>query len=283
VTATAADANATARRWANSPWADRLARLGFCARGVVYIVVGLLAFQIAREGGGSDEEASKDGALRAIAERSFGSTLLVILAIGLAGYVLWRLSEAIWGKRDEEDERKRTLKRLGSAAKAVLYAAFLISTVRFLMEGSPSSSGGGGGSEQESSATARLLELPAGQWVVGAIGAAILGGGVYLLYRGIAQKFEKHLDSSQMSPRTEQVVGVIGTIGMAARGVVFGLIGLLVIKAALDFDPDEARGLDGTLHLIAQQTYGQVLLTLAAFGLICFGVYSLAEARYREL
>lgn len=280
---TNSDTEAKARQWATSEWAQRLARLGFAARGIVYLVVGLLTLQIAREGAGSEEEASKDGAIKEIASRSFGTTLLWVLAVGLVGYVLWRLSEALWGKRDEQDDKKRTAKRLGSAAKGLLYTGFLLSIVRFLLGDSSSEGGGGGSSEQESSATARVLELPAGQLIVAAIGAAIVGGGGYLLYRGIAQKFEKHLDESQMSPAVGWLVGVVGTIGMAARGLVFALVGLLVIKAAKDFDPEEARGLDGTLHLIAQRTYGQVLLGLAAFGVMCFGLYSLAEARYRDL
>ncbi|MGK2947532.1 MAG: DUF1206 domain-containing protein [Acidimicrobiales bacterium] len=278
-------AEATAHRWANNKWAERLARLGFAARGLVYVVVGLIALHIAREGGRTREEASKDGAIEEIASRSFGTALLWVLAAGLVGYILWRFSEALWGKRDEDDDKKRAAKRLGSAAKALLYTGFLLSTLQFLLDGSSSQGGGGGGgsSDQESSATARVLELPAGQLIVGAIGAAIVAGGAYLLYRGFAQKFEKHLDESQMSPTVERVVGWVGTIGMAARGLVFALAGLLVIKAAVDFDPDEARGLDGTLHLIAQQTYGQVLLSVAAFGVVCFGLYSMAEARYREL
>ncbi len=280
---TNSDTEAKARQWATSEWAQRLARLGFAARGIVYLVVGLLTLQIAREGAGSEEEASKDGAIKEIASRSFGTTLLWVLAVGLVGYVLWRLSEALWGKRDEQDDKKRTAKRLGSAAKGLLYTGFLLSIVRFLLGDSSSEGGGGGSSQQESSATARVLELPAGQLIVAAIGAAIVGGGGYLLYRGIAQKFEKHLDESQMSPAVGWLVGVVGTIGMAARGLVFALVGLLVIKAAKDFDPEEARGLDGTLHLIAQRTYGQVLLGLAAFGVMCFGLYSLAEARYRDL
>lgn len=280
---TTSDAEATARRWADSEWADRLARLGFAARGLVYVVVGLIALQIARKGGSSQEEASRGGAVQEIASRSFGTALLWVLAAGLVGYILWRLSEALWGKRDEDDDKKRTAKRLGSAAKAVAYTGFLITTVRFLLDGSSSQGGGGGDNEQERSATARVLEWPAGQLLVGAVGAAIVGGGLYLLYRGIAQKFEKHLDDSQMSPGVERAVGVLGTIGMAARGLVFALAGLLVIKAAWDYDPDEARGFDGTLQLLAQQTYGQALLGLAALGVICFGLYSWAEARYREL
>lgn len=276
----AASAGASAKRWADSEWADRLARLGFCARGVVWVVIGLLALQIARRGG-SGEEASKDGALREIAERSFGTALLVALAVGLAGYVLWRLSEAIWGKRDETDEAKRSAKRLGSAGKAVVYGVVLTSTLRFIADGP--SGGGGGGDQKEQSLTARALDLPAGQVVVGAIGAATVAGGAYLLYRGLSQKFEKRLDTADMGPVTGSIVDVLGTVGLAARGVVVGLLGLLLIKAAVEFDPQEATGLDGTLKLIARQTYGQVLLTLTAAGVIAYGLYSFAEARYRQL
>ena len=273
-------AQQTAKQWASSEWADRLARLGFCARGVVWVVVGILAFRIAQRGG-SGEDASKDGALREIAERPFGTALLVALAVGLAGYVLWRFSEAVWGKRDEADDTKRTAKRLLSAGKGLLYGTFLVSTARFIANGP--SQGGGGGDQQEASLTADVLALPAGQLIVGAAGAAVVVGGGYLVYRGLSQKFEKRLDTSEMGPVAGPVVDVLGTVGLAARGVVFSLAGLLLVKAAVDFDADEAKGLDGTLKVIAQQTYGQVLLAITAVGVIAYGLYSFAEARYREL
>ena len=276
-----AEVHQAARRAAASPWAGRLARLGFCARGVVYGIVGVLAAQIALRG---DErtDASKDGALREIAERPMSGILLTLLAIGLAGYTLWRLSEALWGKRDEDDEAKRTLKRLGSAGKAAVYAAFLVSTVKFIARG-PSGAGGSGGDDREETVTARVLELPAGRWVVGAVGLAIMVGAAYSLYRGVAQKFEKRLDTSDMDPPLGTIVGVLGTVGLAARGFVFGLAGYLVLRAALDFDPDEAAGLDGTLETLARQPYGPFLLLVAAVGLVAYGLYSFAEARYRQL
>lgn len=273
----------TAKRWADSEWATRLARLGFCARGLVYVIIGVLAFQVARTGGSaSGEEASKDGALREIAERSFGTALLAVLALGLAGYALWRFTEALWGKQDEEDEKKRTAKRLLSFGKGALYTLLLVSTVRFLANG-PSEGQGGGGDQGEQSLTAKVLDLPAGQWIVGGIGAAIIAAGCYLVYRGAAQKFEKRLDTAEMGPVTGRVVEVVGTVGLIARGVVTGLAGFLLVKAALDYDPSKAVGLDGTLKAIAAQTYGQVLLTVTAVGVIAYGLYSFAEARYREL
>ncbi len=278
---TADDAKRTARRAANSEWADRLARLGFCARGIVYGLVGVLALQIAFNTASSDEEASKDGALRVIADRSFGTVLLGVLAVGMAGYALWRATEAIWGKRDEEDEAKRTAKRAGSAAKAIFYTTLCVSTVR-LMTGDPSQRSGGG-DQQEESLTARVLDWPMGQWLVGAIGAAIIGGAVYVAYRGLAQKFEKRLDTSDMGPVVGATVDVLGTVGLAAKGLLYGVAGFLLIKAAIDFNPDEATGLDGTLRTIARQAYGQVLLTITAIGLVAYGIYSFAEARYRQL
>ena len=269
----------SARQASDSPWVDRWARLGFVARGVVYLVIGLIALNVARNGGRGDD-ASKEGALREIAERPFGGALLVVLAVGLAGYAMWRASEAVWGKRDEDDEKKRTVKRLASAGRAVLYAAFCITTVRFILSG-PSE--GSQGDQQEETLVGRALELPAGQWIVAGAGLAIIAGAIYIGYRGLSQKFNERLDTSEMGPVTGATVDVLGTVGMVARSVVFALAGYLLVRAAIDYDPDEASGLDGTLKTMAQATFGQVILALTALGLVCYGLYSFAEARYRKL
>jgi hypothetical protein len=277
---TTATAGRAARR-ATSPWVDRVARLGFCARGVVYGVIGLVALQMVRNGSTDGADASKTGALREIAERPFGRQLLMVLAVGLAGYAVWRLSEALWGARDEEDERKRAAKRLLSIGKACVYLAFLVSTLQFVRRGPSAGSGGGDGQEQ--TMTARVLDLPGGQLLVGAVGIGLLVGGGYVVYRGLSQKFEKRLDTSEMGGVVGPIVDVAGTLGLAARGLVFSLAGFVLAKAAVDFDPQEANGIDGTLKLIARQTYGSVLLAIIAVGLVAYGVYSFAEARYREL
>lgn len=272
-------AHHAARRASNSDWADGLARLGFCARGVVYAIVGVVALRIAWSGGGEGSQASKEGALREISERPFSGVLLTVLAVGLIGYALWRATEALWGKQDEEDERKRTLKRLGSGAKAALYLVFFVSTVRFLVGGPDEASGG----EQEQGWTAQVLDLPAGRWVVGVAALVLLGAGAYIAYRGLAQKFEKRLDTSDMGLVTGRTVDVLGMVGLGARGAVVSFAGYLLLRAALDFDPNEARGVDGTLKVIAEQAYGKVLLSLVAIGIIAYGIYSFAEARYRQL
>lgn len=272
---------ATAEEAANSEGAEWWARAGFVARGFVYLIVGVIALQIAWAER-PDTEASKDGALRAIAEQPFGGVLLVALAIALAGYALWRFSEALWGKRDETDEHKRTLKRLGSAAKGLIYVGVLLSTVRFI-RGGASSGGGGGGQESEESWTATLLDLPGGRLWVGAAAVALFGIAGWLVYRGLAQKYEKRLDTHEMGPVTGRVVDVVGVVGLTARGAIVGFAGYLLLRAALEYDPDEAAGIDGTLRELAERPYGQVILTVLGVGIACYGLYSWVEARYRRL
>jgi hypothetical protein len=279
---TADEVTTAVRRGPSDEWVARVARLGLAARGVIYGVVGVLALQIVFGRDRTDEAASKDGALQAIAERSLGRLLLIGLACGLAGYLAWRASEALWGRRDEDDDDQpaAVVKRIGSAGKALVYVALLASTLRLIA--SPDS-GSGSGDEQPRALTARALELPAGRWIVGAVGVALLGFAVHVAVRGISQRFEERLDTSELGRVTGALVDLVGTLGMVARGMVAGVLGLLVVKAAVDFDPQEARGIDGTLQVLAQQRYGQVLLTATAVGLLAFALYCLAEARYREV
>lgn len=275
------DLQDAAEEAANSDGAEWWARAGFVARGFVYLIVGVIALQIAWAQR-PDTEASKEGALRAIAERPLSGVLLVVLAIGMAGYALWRFSEALWGKRDETDEHKRTLKRLGSAAKGLVYVGFLLSTIRFI-GGGPDSGGQGGGRESEESWTATALGLPGGRLWVGAAALVLVGAGIWLAYRGLAQTYEKRLDTHEMGPVAGRAVDVVGVVGLTARGAIVGFAGYLLLRAALDYDPDEAAGIDGALRELAGQPYGQAILTVLGVGIACYGLYSWAEARYRDL
>lgn len=270
----------TADRVANSVWVDRTARVGLIARGVVYGGTGLIALQIARHGS-QESSADKVGALREIAERPFGRALLVVLCIGLLGYIAWRVADATVGHRDADDEAERTGKRALAALKAVLYSILLVSAVRLVLRG-PSAAGSPGDTKEES-LTARLLALTGGRWIVATVGVALMLGGLYIVYRGLGQKFDDKLDTSEVGGVFGPIVDVLGTVGLAARGSVYALVGFVALKAAIDFDAEQANGFDGTLKLIAQQPYGEVLLTVTALGLMAFGLYSFAEARYRQL
>ena len=265
-----------ARRAGSSAWLNRVARVGFAGRGVLYLTVAFLAVGISR--GRSGGNADKQGAVRALSDTTFGGFILLVLVVGFAGLALWQAAEAAWGRRDETDDAKRTAKRAASAGKALLYAFLGASTASVLLG---SGNDGGGGRERE--LTARVLELPGGRGLVGLGGLVLVGVGGWLVARGVRRKFEKHLDTGAMPTHLRSAAAVGGAVGHTARGVVAGLAGLLLVKAALDYDPGQAKGIDGTLRTIAGQPYGRLLLLLAAAGLAAFGLFCFVEARYRRL
>jgi hypothetical protein len=264
----------TARRAAESRWIERTARLGLAARGLVYVLIGILAFQI----GFVDraERADQKGAFQTLAQNGFGKLVLWLVIIGFVGYGLWQATEAIWGHRRERDDRKRTANRVESAAKAVIYLVLAVVALRVVT----GSSKGGQGGEQ---VTAKLLQLPGGQVLVGLAGLVIVAAAVVLAWRGLRTKFEEHLNLSELGPRARSAVINLGKVGYLARGIMFTVVGILVVAAAVTFDPDKARGMDAALRQVAAQPYGPWLLSLMALGLLCFGAYSFAESRYRRL
>ncbi|HEX6936089.1 MAG TPA: DUF1206 domain-containing protein [Actinomycetes bacterium] len=265
-------ASGAARQAANSDAVNKVARVGFLAKGLVYALIGILAFQIAL---GDSEQADQKGALQAVAEKPGGSVVLWLMVLGFLGYALWRFSEAAWGRRDEIDEKKRTAKRLGSAANGLIYLAFAVLSFRTVTGSSSGSSG--------QSMTAKVLEWPGGQGIVVFAGLVIIAVAIGLTIRGLKTDFEKHLDTARMSQKTFEAVRRLGQVGYVARGIVFGLVGIFVIKAALDHQPGMAEGFDVALKSVADAPFGQFLLMAAAVGLVCFGAYCVAEARYRRL
>jgi uncharacterized protein DUF1206 len=145
------------------------------------------------------------------------------------------------------------------------------------------SDGSEGGGGEPAPYTARVMEHSGGRWLVGIVGAVVVGIGIGMIVRGVKKSFQKHLKTQEMSAKTRQTALRVGQLGYVARGVVFGLAGVFVVKAAIDFDPNEAKGFDGTLKTIADQAYGQWLLTACALGLILFGAYSFVESRFRKI
>ncbi|MDG5806379.1 DUF1206 domain-containing protein [Streptomyces ossamyceticus] len=256
------------------------ARAGLTARGVIYLLVGALALQIAFGEGG--QQADRQGALEEMSEKPLGSVLLWALGIGVVGMALWRLSEAVFGAAGP-DGRKWT-KRLASAARFVFYTFVAYSVLTFAV-GSGGGSGGGGGSsdEQSKDVTARALELPAGQWLVGAAGVGVIVAGVWIAVRALMRSYHKHLRLGEMSRRTRRAVDVTGVGGGLARGLVFAAAGVFAVRAAIDYEPDKAKGLDDTLRSFADTPAGPALLACVAAGLVLFGLFSFAMARWRRV
>jgi hypothetical protein len=260
---------------AQSRWVERSGRFGLATKGFSYILVAVIALRVALGGGGQTE--SREGALKTLADEPFGWLLLVLVAIGFGGYAVWRLVMAIFDRDDEGDDAKGIGKRLGDFGKGLLYAALAVLTISIVV------GAGGGGGSGEDKATAVALDLPLGQWIVGAIGLAIVGAGLFNAYRALSGSFREKLREERMSGVEQSWYAAFGVAGHLARAVVFALIGIFVVRAAWQYDPDEAIGLDGALNKLAGEVYGAFLLAAVALGLAAYGLFCLVQARYRDL
>ncbi|MEO6121161.1 MAG: DUF1206 domain-containing protein [Acidimicrobiales bacterium] len=262
---------------ADSTWLEGMARWGLAVRGVLYLFVAILAVRLAQGNGGG--RADKQGALQAVVRQPFGKVVLIGLAGGFAGYALWRFVEAAAGPPNEDDARKAVVKRVGCAARGLLYSALFVSALRLIW----SSKDATGSDRAEADVVARVLDWPAGPWVVGLAGLAVIGAGLYIGWRGVSTNFRKHLKSMEMGRSERRWVVRLGVVGMVARMLVALIIGGLLLAAAVGHDAQEVVGVDGALKRLAERPFGPVLLVAAAGGLACYGLYSLAEARYRRV
>ncbi len=251
-----------------------LARAGFVARGLIYGIIGILAIKLAVGSGG--KTADQQGALRTIARQPFGKVLLIVVAIGLGGYALWRLVHALLGHGPEGSDSG--FDRIAAFGSGLAYAGLCAIAVEILLG---SGSSGSSGSAQKTAAG--VFGWPGGTLLVGIAGALSVGVGLYQGYRGVSKDFLKDLKTEQMSPRAREWIEWIGSFGYLARMVVFGLVGVFLIRAAIEFNPNKAVGLDGALAKLANASYGPFLLGIVAAGLIAFGAHSLGEARYRRI
>lgn len=258
-----------------APWVEKLARMGYGAKGIVYLIIGGIAARAAF-GSGERVEGSR-GALRTILEQPFGKLLLGLVALGLAGYALWRFVQAGLDPEHKGTDGGGVAKRAGYAISGVIHAGLALAALRMV------AGRGGGGGDRTDDWTATLMRQPMGRWLVAAVGLGIIGYGLYALYRAYAVKLSKQLDLSRMSPTAREWAVRSGRAGIAARGVVFAVMGFFLLLAALRSNPAEARGLDGALRALQEQAYGPWLLGLVALGLVGYGIYQLVEARYRRI
>jgi hypothetical protein len=270
---TTARASGAARRASDSPVARALARAGLTARGVLYILIGWVAILVAL--GHTSQEADQQGALQLLASQPYGLVSLWLLGIGLTGYALWRLSEAAFGVTGDGNGAGPRLKSL---VRALIYAFFAYLTFKII-----SGTGGGSQASKQQDLTATVMHHTGGRWLVGLAGLVIVVAGLVLVGEGLRRRFLKYLRLGQTSPRTRRIVEWLGVIGTAARGAVFALAGILVIDAAVTYQPAKAGGIDKALLTLRNQPFGEFLLILAALGLIIFGVYGLCEARWRKV
>lgn len=255
---------------------ELFARSGFFARGAVYGIVGVLALKLAFGDGG--KATDQKGALETVARQPLGKVLLVLVAVGLAGYALWRFARAALGHGIEAADDTRS-ERVAALASGVVYAGLCAIAVSIVL----GSAQGGSDSSGSKKAAGGVLGWPAGQWLVGLAGAVVIGIAIFQGYRGVTKDFLKDSKTEEMSRTVRMLVEWVGVVGHLARMAVFMLVGVFLIKAAVDYNPNAAIGLDGALRKVAAESYGSVLLGVVAAGLVAFALYSLADARYRRI
>lgn len=249
-----------------------LLTVGLIAYGVVHILIGYIALQIAWGGRGEGQEASQKGALAEMAGQPFGAVLLWVVVIGLFALTIWQAIEAIWGHRDRPSGFKRIRKQIGSGGRAVSYAVIAVAAISTL-QGSAES-----GDSTEESFSARLMSNTFGRLLVIAIGIGIVVLGVRLVVRGVKKKFTEDLAGG-----VSQNVVRLGQAGYIVKGIAYAIVGGLFGWAGITYDPEKAGGLDDALRTVHDAPFGAVLLTIMALGLVAFGVYCFFWARHPKV
>ncbi len=267
-------AERTARAALHNPWFERWARLGFATRGVIYGLIGVLAAQTAFGGRRASRMEDTRGVLEIVAQQS--RPLLWLLAVGLAGYALWRLVQGVFDPENKGNDAKGLAVRAGIVISGLIYGGIALAAARIAMGASAADRGAQGW-------TADLMSKPFGRWLAAFAGIGVIVSGLTQIRRGWTEKFRERLQLQRMNATEQRLATRCGKLGLIARGVVFLLCGWFLIQAAWRFDPGQARGLGGALETLARQPHGSWLLALAALGLLAFGAYSLLLARYRRI
>jgi hypothetical protein len=258
------------------PWIIVLARLGYAAKGVVYALIGILVIQAAL--GFRSPNINPRDALVTLFKQPFGKVLLWLIAIGLVGYVVWRMAEAFLDPEHKGSDLKGIIRRVGFFISGVGYAALAYAAIQLAL----GNWYGGTGSSTEK-LTGTVMGLPFGRWLIGLAGVVVVGIAISVFYIAYTKSFKKRLKLEELSDTMEAAITRLGQFGVAARGVVYAIIGAFLILAAWQQNPSKATGIGGALAAVAAQPYGVWLLWVMGAGLIAYGIFAVGVARYRRI
>jgi hypothetical protein len=254
-----------------------LARLGYASKAFIYATMGLLAAAAALNRGGRVTDTR--GALPVILAHPFGNAVLVVLAIGLCGYCLWRVLDAFFDPDRRGTSFKGLAFRIGGVIRALIYGGVGVEAFR-LAKGLRAS---GGGDASIKSWTARIMDLPLGPWLIAIAGAIIAAYGVSEIVAAIKDDEDEKKDMSSVDTPTRAILCRIARFGVAARALIIVVLGIFLVRAALRHDPSEAEGVRGSLLELVGAVHGRWLLALMAAGLIAYGLDQALHARYRRI
>ncbi|MCC9137358.1 DUF1206 domain-containing protein [Pontibacter silvestris] len=260
-------------------WVRNFAKTGLTAKGVVYCLVGVLAFMAAFEiNGNSTEEASREGVFRLILQQPFGKALLAIVALGLFCYTIWRFIQGFIDTEHQGHDTKGVGKRIRYIFSGLVYGSLAFLSAKMVL----GSGGNSGGSSQQTLAS-KLLQQPFGQWLVGMVAIGITAIGIYQIYYGLSDKYRKKVRSSGLKSDIENKLIQMGKFGYLARGVVWLVIGYLFLQAALKANPQEAGGNTRAFQFLEDSSYGSFVLGAVALGLICYGIFLFMRAKFQPI
>jgi len=260
----------------NSHLMEIMTRIGYAARGLIYITMGILAVQVAMGKGGT--LASPQGAIAAIGKQPAGLVLLWIILIGLVSYSLWGVVRAVFDPLHKGTDMKGLLARFGFLVSAFGYAIMVMPTYGYITGSSQSASG-----SQTQKLISSVMAMPLGRWAIGILGLIVLAGGLYQIYLGFSAGFDRQFKTYALTPKEAKLATDVGRFGTAARGVVLALVGFLISLAAYQANPGQPIGMDTALATLLHQPYGIWLLGIVAVGLIAFGFYSMLSALWFRL
>jgi hypothetical protein len=271
-----ADVKRTAQKAEFSPLMEVLTRLGYGVRGLIYIIMGLLALQVALGKGGG--LASPQGAIAAIGKQPAGLILLWVVLIGLVSYALWGVVRAVLDPLHKGHDLKGLLARGGFLASAFGYAILVLPTYRYITGASQTANG-----SQTQKFFTSIMAMPWGRWAIGILGLAVLAGGLYQIYLGFKAGFDRQFQIYALTPKEVKLAADVGRFGTSARGVVLAFVGGLISLSAYQSNPGQPVGMDTALATLLHQSYGIWLLGIVAVGLMAFGVYSMLSAAWFRL
>lgn len=259
-----------------SKWAEKAARIGYVTKGIVYFLIGGLS-AMAAFGLGGDVSGKRD-VFQWIIGLPFGRILLGLVAVGLLAYVSWRFIQAVKDPENRGNDFQAIMKRIGIAASGIAYAAIAFYAGKLALQ-----PGGDNGGDSRQFIISKLLQQPAGQWIVGAIALFFVGLGIYYIFKAVTGKYKKRIDSDKMKEEERKALMTAGRFGYTARGIVIGIVGILFLKAAMNSNASQADGTEGAFHFLQSTGYGPWLMGVVALGLMAYGIFCFVMAKYRPI
>jgi hypothetical protein len=262
---------------------ELLSRAGYVAKGIVYATIGVVVLSALYGAFGNERLTGARGAVDSIAEQPFGQVLLIMLIVGLIGYVVWRFVQGIKDTEGKGDDFSGWMQRIGFMISGIFYTSLAFYAVKVAGWFSNGTASASGGESSKQALTERLMSYEAGIWGIGIAGAIFVGVGIYQFYRALTRKFEDSWKTHEVPNEKLRFARRVAQFGICARAVTFVLSGGLLVLAAVRANPDQARGLGYALRTLRDEPYGTFLLTVIGAGLVCYGVYCFVNARYRTV